>query len=444
MNIRALGLDYSLGSLGSSERFNSPISLFEFDVVIIDWITLFKYISNQAREVARGGSYFEYKDWTLISSLIQKRNSSIQEFLDHDRILLVFVSPLTCKYDFVNEHGNFEKTKLDSLCPRPLISAQAVEGSKVSIADAAPKEFREFLTGVKDIIEYHGSFPLESGIPLLTIEGTKKVVASWCPTKNGGGTIFFPYPTNNSTAYVITFLEALDKLCTQLKNSVHKELPPLPDWHVKYQLLDEVQQHIEIDRIKEEQAKLFGALSDAESKLENVLFLKRLFTDQGNSLLEAAAKSFQYLGYSVKYGPEGRDDLILEGQGGSKFVIEVKGRDNKSAAEADCAQLEKWVARFYEEHNVEPKGVLVINGYRTQPLDKRTEPVFPNQMLAYAKRKEHCLLTGYQLLSLVLAVQQGKISQVDAQKSISNAVGICQQFSTIDDCIALLAKTRTE
>jgi hypothetical protein len=400
-------------------------------------------MGQYARENTRGPAYFEHKQWLAFKSVIQKKNDAISEFLEHDRLLLVFVAPLSCQYDFVTEQGNLESTKLSSFCPRPLIGAKAVEGTKVSVANAAPKEFREFLNSIKDNIRYLGSFSQEQGIPLLNIEGTQKVVAAWYPTKNGGGTIYCPYPIENSSC-VNKFFEALIKLCIQLKNGVRKELPHLPEWHVNFQLPAEVKQIIEIEKLKTEINNLNALLIKAESHLDEVLLLKRLITDQGDSLLEAAAMAFRLLGLTVALGPEGRDDLILDGLESRKFVVEVKGRDNKSAAESDSAQLEKWVARYYEEQNVEPKGVLIINGHRTTPLNERKEPVFPNQMLAYAQKREHCLMAGYQLLAHVLAVQQGKISAQEAQESIVNALGICQRFSNIDDCIALLAHNNIE
>jgi len=83
-------------------------------------------------------------------------------------------------------------------------------------------------------------------------------------------------------------------------------------------------------------------------------------------------------------------------------VVEVKGIIG-SAAEKHAAQLEKWVSEYYASSGKKPKGILVVNAFRNIPLQNRDETVFPDQMLPYCEHREHCLLTGLQLLGLYLA-----------------------------------------
>ena len=97
------------------------------------------------------------------------------------------------------------------------------------------------------------------------------------------------------------------------------------------------------------------------------------------------------------------------------------------AAEKDSAQLEKWHSRFYEDEGVEPKSILVVNAFRTLPLDKRTEPVFPDQMLKYATRKEQCLISGVQLLCLVVSATTAA-QKKDAATSLLGTIGIYAKF----------------
>ncbi|MBK7685300.1 MAG: hypothetical protein IPJ25_04205 [Rhodocyclaceae bacterium] len=108
--------------------------------------------------------------------------------------------------------------------------------------------------------------------------------------------------------------------------------------------------------------------------------------------------------------------------------MEVKGKDSKGAAEADAAQLEKWVSGYYPP------------GWKTADIKERSEPVFPNQMLQYANRKEHCLISGFQLLGLVLAVQQKQISPEQAQGHLLKAIGVCSALPEISDCLRLLGQ----
>jgi len=61
------------------------------------------------------------------------------------------------------------------------------------------------------------------------------------------------------------------------------------------------------------------------------------------------------------------------------------------------------VSEYYLENNeVKAKGILVVNAFKDTPLKDRKEAPFPDQMLPYAQTREHCLMTGLQLLGLYL------------------------------------------
>jgi hypothetical protein len=61
------------------------------------------------------------------------------------------------------------------------------------------------------------------------------------------------------------------------------------------------------------------------------------------------------------------------------------------------------VSEYYLENNgVKAKGILIVNAFKDTPLKDRTEVQFPDQMLPYAQAREHCLMTGLQLLGLYL------------------------------------------
>ena len=99
-------------------------------------------------------------------------------------------------------------------------------------------------------------------------------------------------------------------------------------------------------------------------------------------------------------GEIGRDDLIIK-YNEKIAVIEVKGV-SKSAAEKHVTQLEKWVSEYHLKNEIKAKGILVINAFKDVPLSERKEKPFPDQMLPYSQKREHCLITGLQLLGLYL------------------------------------------
>src|SRR5262249_54475101 len=138
-------------------------------------------------------------------------------------------------------------------------------------------------------------------------------------------------------------------------------------------------------------------------------------------------EAFAALGFDVADGAVGRTDIVLTAPEGVA-VCEVKGLTG-SAGERDAAQLEKWVSGYVEERGAVPKGVLVVNAFRDRALAERTERAFPDQMLPYANARNHCLLTGVQLLCLWAEVELRPDHGPALRQSIIDCTGVYTDFS---------------
>ncbi len=145
-------------------------------------------------------------------------------------------------------------------------------------------------------------------------------------------------------------------------------------------------------RIETARAKLAKLQHQAEELEEQ----NQLFLGTGRPLELEVKKVLELLGGVVTEPGPGRDDWKVSFPEGDA-VVEVKGV-TKSAAEKQAAQLEKWVATALEETGKSPKGLLVVNTWRDLPIEERTRDDFPSQMLPYSESREHCLITGLQLL----------------------------------------------
>ena len=413
-----------------SVGFDSMRPLQDFEIAIVNWYSLHQKINTEL-----GGSgikYLTHASWEKYSSMIDHTNAMLNEFLSQNGLLVTLVSLIPTNLQYANIAGTLTNAGIDSKIPRQLSNAIETEGVLIEAAENLPNELKEFVDAVQGHLVYSAALTTDDGTPLMYIAGTNKPVSIWHPNQKGGGVLYLPFPRNSVESHRIIF-QAIRKLSNKLKALQEENMQPLPEWHVQYRLGEETSLRNSQTELQAKLLEVNKSLESITTRLSEVIFLKRLMTDQGDSLLNTAAK-----GFTVKPGPEGRDDLILEGPDGNKLLVEVKGRDSMGALEADCAQLEKWVSGYLFENGIEPKGVLVMNGYCATPLKDRAEPVFPEQMLKYATRKEQCLISGYQLLAFVLAVQLGKISTDDIQETILNSVGISPTLPNISDCISLL------
>ena len=154
---------------------------------------------------------------------------------------------------------------------------------------------------------------------------------------------------------------------------------------------------------------------------------KILFTGTGPALETLVEAALTKLGFAVDEGRPGRSDRIAR-RGDQVAVLEIKGLV-KSAGEKDAAQLEKWVSEYLLEHGEAPKGILAVNGWRAVPLQERTEPVFPDQMLAFSKARGHCLMTGLQLLGAWLDVEENPEKAGEIVESILSCVGLYGRYA---------------
>lgn len=180
--------------------------------------------------------------------------------------------------------------------------------------------------------------------------------------------------------------------------SAEAKLPGLPAWHEQYLIPGEAQMAALVQKIDETLAEVTALRAAKLAEKAELGYLKRLFTDEGPSFRHAVATALKAMGFDVQPGPRGRDEIVIT-LGQAVAVVVTKGRA-KAANEADAVELDKAVQRYFKEHDVMPKGILVVNGFRDLPLHDRREATFPPAMHGYARNRGQCLITGLQLLCL--------------------------------------------
>ncbi|UJA20445.1 hypothetical protein HJD18_09665 [Thermoleophilia bacterium SCSIO 60948] len=214
----------------------------------------------------------------------------------------------------------------------------------------------------------------------------------------------------------------------------------LPRWTSEYRLAAENDARITLQKREESVKRAVGRRDRVRRELADLEQKKLLFSASGPALEVQVRHVFEGLGFTVEDAEEsGRTDLVLKDEGVTA-VVEIKGL-TKSAREANAAQLEKWVSLELEKTAIRPKAILVVNGFCEQPLRDRDPNVFPSQMLPYASAREHCLMTGIQLLGAWVAVSRDAGRAADIRRSILSCVG---RYEGFDDATAFLDFSMTE
>ena len=369
---------------------------------------------------ARFGAAMPQDLMTVLRLDLQRRLAEMNDFLGHDRTIIVFPPPpLVLHATDAGGTPTGEQLRILDLVPAGPIRTSLGSGTNVDfVGDATIQSFWEVVRGT---LCYDAVLDAFKGRACFTVTGTRKIVGGVADSAQGR-VLFLPRLAMGPGVgfrQQSEYIQALLDLNEALVAVQHNDEPP--EWTNSYLLRGEAERLNALAAANQAKSDADSALAAESSSLNGLRSYKLLFIGTGEPLRQKVKQALCEIGLHVEDGPEGRDDLVSTDRH-RPVVIEVKGV-KASASERDAAQLEKWVTGYYERKCVLPKGILVVNAYRETPLEKRNQPAFPDQMLGYSKGRSHCLVTGLQLLGLLTAVREGGVSSAEAVNSLLSTVG---------------------
>lgn len=388
--------------------FSSSISFLDYDIVLID----FRYILSEYKSTS-SGTYKGYKclnddDSVALLEDMERRKLEILEILKLGRTVIVYTpSPQICyvdtgKREYSGTGRNRQTTRIVSdvnlLSVLP-IKIKTIEASGTSIDFRGDDPFATFWSQNKKLLSFAAYFQEPVGKPLWFVRGTDKAIGSYLPLEKGN-LIFLPAYSDDDEDEndEKDFLQSIKRLVEELKKNTGDFR--LPSWCSDFLLPEEDAQRSKLKKHESELKKITNTISKQKKNIAELEEYKILFSGTGRALEVQVGKVLSEIGFEVTEGLPGRDDLILKYRN-KVAVVEVKGV-SKSAAEKHAAQLEKWVSEYISSKGIIPKGMLIVNAFKDTPLTERTEHPFSPQMITYSTNRNHCLLTGTQLLGIYL------------------------------------------
>jgi hypothetical protein len=382
-------------------EFLSNQNLNEYDFIIIDIDELLKSIKSKPL------------------TNVQDRFAELVEFVSIKNLPIVFISFNVDRYKSMTARS-FTLYNLLNLD----VVAEATQGQRMEVN--RDNIFGHLMMKYSDAFKYNVCFSKHPGESLGRAKDRTLSIGFY--TKDF---VFLPCFNYDVPVDEATFFEDLYKVCKTLR--LGGETPKLPEWVSNYYLPGEKEGEDQIQELQRQIGKLEGAKNKCELRQSSYVELKQLWTATGGQLEDAVKQVFVELGFTLLPAEARRDDIIME-LNGQVVVVEVKGQ-NKSAAEKNAAQLEKWVSIYMEKHGVTPKGILIVNTFREQPLEDRIEVSFPNQMLPYSENRNHCLLTTLQLCSLILHCRANPAQKENIVEELLTTVGVMERFDSWNEFI---------
>jgi hypothetical protein len=428
-------------------NFNSDQSLLGHDIVIIDASRILRHYRSSIDSVHNGRPYLSRLEphGAKLRRDITRRKAEVKSVLASGGIIIITTPPDTTVYTDAQDQTGLERgmVRLDMLNPLSILPVSFVAETSVgkSVAPMADEPFKTFFDENAGKLRYDGSITeIKGGTALAMIRSTARIVGAHFRVSNGHVLIL---PRSNVPVrytpdqerigdQAFPYFRSLLNLASALIASGAGKLPP---WASHYLLPAESDV---LKNVESAQAALRDAdsrLAQERARLEKLQTLKRLFCSDGRPLEEAVEESFRELGFSIEPTEPNRADIIARYRN-SVVAVEVKGV-TKSGAEHQAAELEKWVSSYNAGRGKRPKGILVVNAFKNKPLiDRAKLQSFPDQMLKWSVAREHCLLTGLQLLGITLRARQHPSEVARLRKSILDCVGRYPDFA---DCTTFLS-----
>lgn len=466
--MRMLHLCYENGyEPATYAAFGSDTSVMDFDIVLWDpkeVISEYLFDPHDDHFVRsshyRGLPSLGASGSARILADTRRRKQELSDFIKLGRTLFVIVrSPQDFYYDTgKREYSGTGKNRQTTTIVNDAsvgvalpvaVSMVAASGNRIEFC-GPDGPFATFWRDQKAVLRYDAYLEGEYGTPLWKVAGTDRVLGSFARVQEGGLIVFlpaavFPKPgTKKKGAETddkpFAFQQALLELAGALQADGFEST--LPDWSNEYLLPGEQQQIEEAQARELEVQEARSRTQEASARLRMLQTDKLLFTGSGRPLELRVRDVLEALEGEVLEPEPGRDDWIVHFPERSA-VVEVKGVSG-SAAEKHAAQLEKWVSGYIEEHGTTPKGLLVVNGWRDTPLEERTEPVFPDQMLNYSEARDHCLVTGLQMLGVLCDLRSGGKTAQEIRDQLLSTRGVFQAYEDYKTFLSLVEPLDTE
>jgi len=434
MQVITIGFPYSTTKSHNVSQINffSNNTILDADLIIWDVnnSTNFPGNPNTVSEVTRK-QYEEFK------SGIDKRKKEFEEFFQIGRPLII-INPIFVNHSYTLSGESSDKhyylNFLDSIdLPEPEI--ELANGQNITCI--SEKFASDYLHHKKDTFFYEYTFPNSKGIPLFYIKGTKYVVSQYYEISNGH-IVFIPLfnvnlqdPNNREL-----FLNSTFMFLDEIRKFKKKRKLVVPEWTSNYSIAGESTERSKLEVLRSRKVKLEKQIANQQDIFNKFIQLKALFSSSGKDLEDIVELAMKDFDFDTERQNNNRHDILIKIK--TKIaVVEVKGVV-KSAAEKHLAQLQKWISSYHIEHDYNPKGILVINTYMNTELEKRSEQDFPVQMLTYAKQMKHCLVTGIQLLCMLLDYNSKKISQSKVIKLLFETVGPLEYTKSLNNFVERL------
>lgn len=421
-------------------EFSGSNTILEYDMIIIELEWLFSNYTTDGNY--NGISKLTIYNSTQIVEDMKKRKIELLEFLNSGKPVIIFNGNDNYRFRYTGEKtfsGTGRNTRVTNMVtdihPTEIlpttIKPLKLEGNEVCLKCKKIEDFyKKYVDDFKYLTVYDN---VEKSETLLSIKNTEKTVGFFRKIKSG---ILLFLPSLNFDKMTKEKGQKIEKQyfddIYNLANTLNSEEDILlPEYSKQYFLPDEKDMINSIEEEKNKLEELQKSIVEKEKQLKLIQEEKIFFTGSGTILEKLIVNELIQIGFQIlKYDENSKDEDIVIEYNDKVAVVEVKGVDG-SASEKHTSQTVKWKSMYHIEHDVLPKGFLVVNAFKDRELEKRQD-YFPNQMLKYSTQQEICLLTTLQIFNIKCYLKDNPDKKDEIINELYNTVGVYNKFESWD------------
>lgn len=191
------------------------------------------------------------------------------------------------------------------------------------------------------------------------------------------------------------------------------------------------------EQIRQMQARL----SAVEGRINAVETLKTiLLTGENVALMSGTQEVLSRLGWQVQQSRTNINELWLS-RGDQVEVIARVVHSTGAANRTEIAQLAESVIAFWDEYEIEPKGILIAQTWSSKHPSERSEPDFSPALQEFASKKHLSLMSTMQLLSMYKDIELNTMPVDEMRKRMIDTSGRLLGFP-LDSNVAQAASGR--
>lgn len=174
----------------------------------------------------------------------------------------------------------------------------------------------------------------------------------------------------------------------------------VPDWTKRY-FSDEIAKlNGELDELNEQVKLAQQKIRDVETRVALTKGVRNtLLTTTGDELVEACGKVLSLIGWKTTIAADDKHELRLEVEDKQVCIARVIWTTTQ-AERSHLGQLSISQTRYWCEKGTEPKGILIVSKISDHPPTAAGATAEEIELADYAAKKNVCLMTTMQLLSL--------------------------------------------